>query len=430
MPRKKQAVEALRGKLEDDDRGGCERDCRLLLNFSDQLKLLREDYGWDRHEKLLRHNVRISEYSDTCLHKTLEREREGDGDGVYQEAKKAAETAVRWIHDEYDIEEGSQETNRDYRVAFRMWAKHVTRGEEIPDTHEWISTKTSRNYDPEPDEADMLNWDGDIMPMVEAARNARDEALIALQFEGGFRGGELYDLRRSDLSDGQHSLKVRVDGKRGEHDVHLIKAVPYVQGWLSEHPGEGDDYLWTKLNTPKRFSYQRFLQCFRASAGRAGVTKPVTPTNFRKSNAYWLAAERGKSQAFIEDRQGRSRGSPVISRYVAKFSGETQEKEYAAMHGIEIEEETENETPPVTCPRCSGKTPAELDFCRHCHQMLDMETKQLLDTVSERLDEEAVEADDPDDRRRALEARRRLRDSPNALGDDGLHELVSSLIED
>jgi len=430
MPNPKDAVEALRDKLDTDERGECDRDRDLLLEFSDQLKLLREDYGWHRHEKLLRHNVRVSENADVHLHETLAGELDSSGDEAFQAAKDAAETAVRWIHDTYDIDEGSQETNRDYRVAFRLFAKHVTRGDEIPDSHNWISTKTSRNYDPEPDEADMLDWDGDTVPMIEAARNARDEALIALQFEGGFRGGELFDMRCSDLSDGEHSLKVRVDGKRGEHDVHLIKAVPYVQNWLSEHPGGGDDYLWTKLSTAERFSYQRFLQCFRASADRAGVTKPVTPTNFRKSNAYWLAADRGKSQAFIEDRQGRARGSPVISRYVAKFSGVTQEKEYAAMHGIEIEEEDEDVTPPVTCPRCGGKTPADLDFCKHCHQTLDMETKQLLDAVSERLDEEAVEAVDTDARRQAIEARRRLRNNPNALGDDGLHELVSSIVED
>ena len=427
-PNPKQAVATLRTKIREGERGGCTHDRELLLAFSDELKLLREDYGHHRHEKLLRHNVRMSENADACLHASLVSERDGvsDNDETFYAAKEAAETVVRWIHDTYDIEDGSQETNRDYRVAFRMLAKHVTRGDEIPDTHEWISTKTSRNYQPEPDEADMLRMETDVEPMIEAARNPRDKALIALQFEGGFRGGELYDMRRSDLSDGMHSLKVRADGKRGEHDVHLIWAVSWVQKWLAEHPGYHDDYLWTKLDVPERYSYQRFLQCFKECGARAGVTKPVTPTNFRKSNAYWLA-NRDKSQAFIEDRQGRARGSPVISRYVAKFSGETQEMQYAAMHGLEVVEDEPEQVAPVTCPRCEKDTPRGRDFCIHCNQALDLETKQLLDRLGDALDDQAVHAEKPETRRDLLRARRTLQNKPNVMDRDELHELASSL---
>ena len=433
MTSPKQSVETLRRKLRNDDRGGCDRDQELLLQFSDELKVRREDYGHHRHEKLLRHNVRISEHADTCLHETLVSELDGDPDDeeTFYQAEQAAKLVVRWIHDTYDVEEGSQETNRDYRVAFRLFAKHVTRDDEIPDTHDWISTRTTRDYDPEPDEADMLDLKADVEPMIEQARNPRDKALIALQFEAGLRGGELYDLRYRDLSDGEHSLKVRVDGKRGEHDVHLIVAVPFIQQWLSEHPGDSrDDYLWTKLTAPDRYSYQRFLQSFREPAERAGVEKPVTPTNFRKSNAYWLAT-REKSQAFIEDRQGRARGSPVISRYVAKFSGETQEKQYAAMHGLDIAEEQVEEVAPVTCPRCEKDTPRKRDFCIHCNQSLSLETKELLDRVSLLLDDQAAEAEDPDEARDFLRARRTLREKPNSMGQEELHEFASSLsVED
>ncbi|MCO8266712.1 site-specific integrase [Haloferax sp. AB510] len=422
----KQSVATLRKKLRNGTRGGCDRDRELLLDFSDELRLLREDYGHYRHEKLLRHNVRISENAETCLHETLVRERDGDADDeeTFYDAKDAAKVVVRWIHSTYDIEDGSQETNRDYRVAFRLFAKHVTRGDDIPDTHSWISTKTSRDYQPEPDEADMLDLERDVEPMIEAARNPRDKALIALQFEGGFRGGELYDMRVEDITDGKHSLKVRVDGKRGEHDVHLIVAVPYVKRWLAEHPGDHEDYLWTKLTEPERFSYTRFLQCFKAAGKRAEIRKPVTPTNFRKSNAYWLST-REKSQAFIEDRQGRARGSPVISRYVAKFSGETQEIQYAAMHGLEAVETETKELAPVTCPRCEKETPRERGFCIHCNQSLDIESKELLDRIGTAIDDKVVEADDADTRRDLLRARRTLDERPAMMDTEELHELAS-----
>lgn len=428
----KAAVKALRTKLEDGERGGCDRDRELLLDFSDELRLLREDYGHYRHEKLLRHCCRMSENADACLHDSLVEELDGDPDDdeTFYEAKDAAEAVVRWIHDTYDVEDGSQETNRDYRVAFRLFGKHVTRDDEIPDTHDWISTKTTRDYQPEPDEADMLRLEDDVKPMVEAARNDRDAALIYLQFEGGFRGGELYDMRVGDVTDGEHSMKVRVDGKRGEHDVHLIKAVPYVKQWLADHPGGSEDYLWSKLNTPERVSYQQFLKCFRESAERAGVDRPVTPTNFRKSNAYWLS-KREKSQAFIEDRQGRARGSPVISRYVAKFSGETQEKQFAELYGIEISDadDTEESVPPVACPNCGDETPPDRDTCIHCNYILDYEFRQLLDRVTSGIDDETAESKDPDDRRDLIDLRRGIESNPDALSRDRLHELASRFSE-
>ncbi len=429
VSKQKKAVGTLRDRLRDGERGGSDRDRQLLLDFSDELKLRREDYGYHRHEKLLRHNVRISENAEVNLYESLVREQEGDpeADETFYAAKDAAKTVVRWIHDTYDIEAGSQETNRDYRVAFRLFAKHVTRGDDIPESHKWISTKTSRDYQPEPDEADMLDLNTDVEAMIDAARNPRDKALIALQFEGGFRGGELFDLRVKDISDGAHSLKVRVDGKRGEHDVHLIIATPYVQAWLNAHPGGRDDYLWSKLTKPSRFSYQRFLQCFKEAADRANVHKPVTPTNFRKSNAYWLS-QREKSQAFIEDRQGRARGSPVISRYIAKFSGETQEKQYAAMHGLVIDETATEDVSPVVCPRCEKDTPRGKDFCIHCNQALDLETKQLLDQVTEAIEDRMIEEPDPDARKDLLRAGRTLRQKPAVMDRDELHELASSLV--
>jgi len=408
----KQNVETLRDKTDAGERGGSPDDRDLLLAFSDELKLRREEYGWHRHEKLLRHNTRASEHADVELVETLVPERDDDD---FDAAKDAAKVVVRWIHDTYDIADGGQETNRDYRVAFRMLAKHTTRGEEIPDTHDWISTQTTRDYQPEPDEADMLTWDDDIRPMIDAAQNARDKAAIAIQFEGGFRGGELYDLTLNQISDSKHSVKVRVDGKRGEHDVHLIRSIPWISRWQAEHPGDGDDFVWSRQGDPSRVSYQYFLRMFKEPADRADVDKPVTPTNLRKSNAYWFSKQE-KSQAFIEDRQGRSRGSPVIARYVAKFSGETQETKFAAMHGIDVDVEEDDEVrAPIVCHRCDRETPADNDLCMWCGTALDPETAARVNELDDEMVEDAVAAarDDLDvDAEDVINARDRLRDDP------------------
>jgi len=160
----------------------------------------------------------------------------------------------------------------------------------------------------------MLKWEEDVLLMIEEARNARNAALTAVAFDAGARSGELQDLIVGDVSDAENGLRVFVDGKMGQRSVLLIPSVPYLQCWLSDHPdsNDGDAPLWSKLSRPEEFTYRRSRSIFDDVAQRAGVTKPVTPTNFRKSNASWLA-DKGMNQAYIEDRQGRKRGSDATA---------------------------------------------------------------------------------------------------------------------
>jgi len=353
-----EAVDSLRERIEDGVRD-VDGDADVLLTFSDEMTLRREEYGDHRHLKLLRHATRMAEHA-------------GDLEAALED-EDACKDIVRWIHREYD----NEETNRDYRVALRMFAKHATDGDEIPDSVEWVSTKTSRDYNPSPNPAEMCRWEDDIQPMIDEARNPRDAAAIALQMDAGLRGGELYDLTRGDLTDSEHSIKVWADGKRGEHGVDLIPSIPYVNRWLDEHPSTDPDApLWSKLSAPDHLSYQRFLQMFKEPARRAGVDKPVTPTALRKSNASWLA-HRGANEALIEDRQGRVRGSDAVSRYVAAFGEDDAETQYAALNGLDVEQtESAEERAPVTCPRCERETPADKDECMWCNQALSLEAAE------------------------------------------------------
>lgn len=155
--------------------------------------------------------------------------------------------------------------------------------------------------------------------MIEAAHIPPDKALFALQFEGGLRSGELFDCRVCDVFDAEHTVGVHIHGMCGERPVHLITSVPYLQKWLEEYPGNDDYCLWTKLNSPERPSHNTWRDYFQDAAYSAGVTKEVTPTNFRKSNTRWLVIL-GHSQPRIEDRQGRKRGSEYTARDMARDS--------------------------------------------------------------------------------------------------------------
>lgn len=347
----------LRDRIHESDEI-TERDADVLIEFSDQLDLLKSEYSDLRHRDLLGHCTRIAENVG------------GLADAL--EDRDAAEEIVRWVNRTHE----NEWTNADYRAAFRVFGGRVTDGdvEDKPDSIAWVPSGTSNSHDPRPNPANMLTWEDDVKPMIDATRNARDAALIAVAFDSGARSGELEDLRVSDVADHDHGLQIFVDGKKGQRSVTLIPAVPFLNRWLSDHPDSDDPDapLWSKLSKPDEISYRQFNNTFKDAAKRAGVDKPVTPTNFRKSNASWLA-RKGMPQAFIEDRQGRKRGSDVTAHYVAKFGGEA-DTTYAKLHGKDVEEDDPEPIGPVDCPRCGKETPRDEDACVWCRQPLEYDT--------------------------------------------------------
>lgn len=343
-------IEALRQRIEDSE-AISDDDRENLLEFSRQVDLLSSEYSDLRHEKLLRHCTRIAENVG------------GLADAL--EDREAAEDILQWINATYD----NEETNSDYRTALRVFSYRVLKADEPPEAVAWVPTGTSQTYDPMPDRSDMLDWDDDILPMIEeGARNPRDRALIAVAYESGTRPKELYDLQVGDVSEREAGLYLSVSGKTGSREVLLIgDAIAYLQRWLSEHPAsyDGDAWLWSKLNEPERASYPVFLRYFKKAADRASVSKPVTPRNFRKSNAYWLA-KRGAPSYLIEDRQGRTRGSKHVSRYISRFGRESDDQ-YRGLFGEDPEDSMDpEEMGPYECSRCGELSPRHKDECEHC----------------------------------------------------------------
>mgnify|MGYP000309588044 CR=1 FL=1 len=438
-------VDTLRSRLENGERYvQYEADRAHLLQMSDNIRLLPSEIGAHRHLKLLRHCSRMTQLVQPPTVGDFRENDEADAAGVTDEEdieslleshgllglvldyRAAADAVVRWIHNEYD----NEHTNQDYRTALRSFGRYRLKRDEPPESLAWIPTGTSNNFDPTPSERDLL-VQSDVEAMIDACHNDRDKALIAVQFEAGLRGGELYDLRVGDIFDSDHAIGLHVDGKEGQRTVHLIWSVPWLQDWVSEHPS-GDDgaYLWAKLSDPERPSYNTWLDYFKAAAERAGVSKDVTPTAFRKANTRWLI-KRGLKTPRIEDRQGRERGSEHTVRYLARFGDESNERAYAQVQSVDVDadEETE-EVAPVTCPRCGELVPRHRDFCEECRFSLDLEAQDLLDTVNNLVDERLVDADEGDTREELITLRSGINHDPSSLDKEDLHELASSLSVD
>lgn len=390
-------VDALRKRLN----GTSDQDCQVpfeadrthLLRMSDNIRLVPSEIGEHRHLKLLRHTRRMATLSPWPTVEDFEENDEAELAGVETDEdvevlldehgilglamdyRAGAEAIVRWINDEYQ----NEHTNQDYRTALRSFGRYRRKRSDPPEALDWIPTGTSNNFNPTPSERDILTWD-EVSEMIDVAHNPRDKALFAVQFEAGCRSGELFDLRVGDIFDSDHTVGLHVNGKRGERSVHLIMSVPYLQEWLREHPGRDDDHLWSKLNAAARPAYPTWNGYFKSAAERAGVTKAVTPTAFRKANTRYLV-RLGLSQPRIEDRQGRERGSDHTARYMARFGDESTENRYATLHGKDVESDEPDEIGPVTCPRCQRETPRNEDQCIFCGFALSHEaTEDAVDT--------------------------------------------------
>jgi len=355
------ALNRLITQLEDGERGRDDTDRELLLAFSRRLRLLSSEYSDQRHEKLLRHCVIVSE--------------QGGSLAAALKDKSVAEEIVSWIHREYE----NEETNKDYRIALRMFGKRVTETDAVdvatdrdgvPEPLAWIPSTTSRSYDPTPDPGNMLDWELDIQPMIDACLNARDKALIAAAWDAGPRAEELLNLRVGDVTDHRHGLQITVDGKTGQRSITLVTASPRLSRWLEDHPRRDDATapLWCNLQSGEELSYQMCRKIPREAASRADVHKPVTFTNFRKSSASHLASQ-GVSQSVLEEHHGWSRGSDAAARYIAVF-GDASDRQIAKAHGLDVEDEEPDRIAAVQCPRCDRKTPPDESFCMWCHQAL------------------------------------------------------------
>lgn len=387
-------LDTLRERIEDSDEID-EQDREALLAFDDRLALLNSEYSTHRHLKLLRHVTIMAE------------EVGGVADAL--EDRDAAEEIVRWIHRNYD----NEETNQDYRVALKVFGRRTSdeNGSEPPDSLDWIPSGTSSNYDPSPEPSNMLDWDEDVLPMIEETHNSRDAAAIALQFEAGLRGGEFQSLSVGDITDHRHGLQVTVDGKQGKRTITLITSVPQIQRWLSDHPApdDGTAPLWSKLSKPEPMSYRMITKMFKEPAKRAGVTKPVTLTNLRKSSASYLAS-RGMNQAHIEDHHGWVQGSKVASRYISIFA-EDADRELARIHGLDIEDDEPEPTAPRECPRCGEQTPRNRDLCVWCGQALEPGAADRAEAFEDIIVESLAEATG-EDAQRLLEFRDAAKDNP------------------
>lgn len=128
-PSPREKIEILREHVRESP-DVADADADRLLEFSD---LLDGDKSDRRHEEFLRYCAVLAEECDDGLL------------AASLEDREATEAILDWVFDEV----GNAETNRNFRVALRVFAKYLSDGpkDECPPSVDWVPTATEPDYD-------------------------------------------------------------------------------------------------------------------------------------------------------------------------------------------------------------------------------------------------------------------------------------------
>ena len=318
---------------------------------------------------------------------------------------------VEWVQDR-GLAEATEDTYKKAIRSFWTWL----RDNDDPDEISWLTISTGSSNDTLPQ--DLLTEE-DIEKQIDAAKNPRDKAFIAVLYETGARIGEIIDLTVGDVEDRQHGKKVTIDGKTGARQLPLVESVPHLNMWLNAHPNpEKDAPLWCKIQQggpDDQLTYNYIRQkVLEKNMERAGIDKPSNPHHYRHSRASYLANEMTEAQ--LCEWFGWVQGSDVPARYV-HLSGRDIDNAYDQMHGLYEPDEDEEEPNIVECPRCEELNSPDAAFCMRCGQALDIDAAEEVETAEEATTENA----DDEDLQLALqvvEAMRSDRDEVEGLVED------------
>jgi integrase/recombinase XerD len=285
-------------------------------------------------------------------------------------ARPEIEKVVLWLNSHGY----TPKTRADMKVLLRIfyrWVRHGNTDKKTPYPPEvaWIET----GLKPSEDTLPVYLTEGEVKSMIDNAPSLRDRAIIAFDYEAGYRVSELLGLQLRDLHFEEHGVRIAVRrGKTGARSILLIACVPLLTSYLQNHPrrDESDAPAWIHFGTRnkyERLSYAAFNKMLRETAKKAGVAKKVSTHTLRHS----AATRDAKFLTYSElcAKFGWRIGSRMPQVYIHLAGSDLDAKIIAMNTGKPVEVKTEFR--PIPCPRCGEKGTPGQRFCPRCGSPLD-----------------------------------------------------------
>ncbi|PWR75342.1 site-specific integrase, partial [Methanospirillum stamsii] len=234
-----------------------------------------------------------------------------------------------------------------------------------------ISTKT---------DADLISPE-EITALIEACCSDRDRAMFMTLYEGGFRCGEIGEMRWSHLAfDGTGIVAtVRFKTEKTRH-VRLVMSKEYLTKWRSVYPGDpsGDSLVFLN-ERGKPMTHAAISRQLDRLQKRAGIERHFTLHLFRHSRITHLL-QQGVSESVIKMMMWGTIETKMFRDY-AHLNGDDTDREIFKLYGIEhtTTQVTEGKIEPKICPHCHEINSPVSKYCHICSHPLDK--KELASTA-------------------------------------------------
>lgn len=334
-------------------------------------------------------------------------------------AKVDVDALVVTLEDEHGLSEGSL---RNYRKSLRRFFRW--RGEPWADDVK-VGSPPDRKHDPSRE----LSRD-EVDAMLDAARRARDKALVALLDDTGLRIGAVlsFQLRHLSIDGPKATVTINDDAnvKGDDGPKPLTWSRGYVANWLDVHP-RPDDPDAALVHKLRRFeddedgalTQQYASRLLKRIGERAGIDPDRVQAHLFRSSAISRWIRGGLGDQAIKHRAGWSKDSRMFQVY-SRVQDEEMNDVVFDHYGIEGE--TEPTRPELDrCTQCRTPLRGSERFCPGCATPLSPGAFESVEAVEDATFE-SIRRSDRSNEQLFAEFRRRFKSDPSfrqrVVGDD------------
>ncbi|HPW10120.1 MAG TPA: tyrosine-type recombinase/integrase [Methanoregulaceae archaeon] len=222
--------------------------------------------------------------------------------------------------------------------------------------------------------ASQLLTPEEVKILVKASRSSRDRAMIMTLYEGGFRPGEVCQLKWRDMKSDPNGIAVNVNFKTGiTRYIRLVMAKKYISEWRADYPLPITPESFVFLNEKRLpLTWAAMAVQINRIAKRAGMTKHITPHLFRHSRITHLLRE-GASESVVKMMMWGSLNTDMLMTY-AHLTGGDVDAEISRLYGLDTKAGQKSaRLEPRICPSCNLINPPGEDYCRGCMEALSIQ---------------------------------------------------------
>ena len=271
----------------------------------------------------------------------------------------------------------SEVTKTKCKITLKVIFKHFVGEDEFyPKEVRWIKTTSRDTNQILP--SDLLS-NSDIARLLQATRNLRDRAIIALMADAPLRPHEILGLKVGSviLNAPQPFLIVGADTKTGQRHIPLFDSVAALSSYIESVKGlKVSDPLFVDYEQLQQkgkiepMNYDSLRMMLIKVSRRANIKKRINPYIFRHSVI--TRYSNSLTNAMVEKIAGWRPGSNMHAVY-QHLSTSDLDIAVAKAKGLKVEE-AENDIKAKLCHRCGFSNPAYQKYCGKCGAPLDVAT--------------------------------------------------------